>query len=302
MKLIFISLILYIILILVSCMWINFGKSFGNIQYNTTCLLDTEWPKEELTSHNFFKYSKNTSLLLLKCCVLSSIIYSNKINFKSCNFFKKVYILESYSFSRSIHKFGFVSVCEDFFIISIKSTSNLDDIYVSSDTVMTDIDDGEIHRGYYTQSIETLPNIYKILLQHNKIKKIFICGHSLGGTLATVLGYLLSKFLTDYNVCVYNYGSIKFGNRLLKYNIERMKNLKIFNILNKSDLVIYKPMSNNFKRIGKVIDYRIDSGNYNLNHGIKVYKECITKVKNTQIKNRPNGVNEILFRSVLDFI
>ena len=57
-------------------------------------------------------------------------------------------------------------------ILSIKSTSNLDDIFVSSDTSLIDIDDGEIHRGYYTQSVELLPNIYKILINFHLFFKI----------------------------------------------------------------------------------------------------------------------------------
>ena len=298
----FFLLILYILLILISCLWINFGKNFGKIQYYTTCLLKTEWPEENLNSNNFFKYDKKTCLLLLKCCVLSSVLYSNKVNFKNCIFFDKVYTLHSYSFSRKLYKFGFIAKCKNFFVISLKSTSNLDDIYVSSDTNMINIEDGGIHRGYYTQSIEMLQNVYTILSNHKNIKKIFICGHSLGGTLASVLGYLLSKFLKKYKICVYNYASTKFGNIRLKYNIEKMKNLKIFNVLNKSDLVTQKPVCRNFERIGELIEHDIDTGNNNTNHGIRVYKECILKVKKSKIINIKNGFNEKMFRLILDFI
>lgn len=298
MKLFF--LILYINLILFSCIWINFGKSFGNIQYNTTCLLNLEWPKN-INSEMFFKYNKNNSLILLKCCVLSSIIYSNHVNFKKCDFFERVYTIESYSFSRQMHKFGFLAICKNFMILSIKSTSNLDDIFVSSDTNFVDIDDGEIHRGYYTQSIELLPNIYEKLIKHKEIKDIFICGHSLGGTLSTVIGYLLAKFLPNYRICVYNYASIKFGNKLLKYNIEKMKNFKIFNIINKSDLVVHKPSFSEFKRIGYVIEYKIDTGSHNSNHSIRTYRNCICDFKNFKNFNKKD-INQNIFRFVLDLI
>lgn len=294
--------ILYIILIVFFCIWSKFGKSFGDIQYYTTGLLDYSWNIEPLTSENFYVYTQQKSLALLKCCVLSSVLYSNPLNFKNCDFFNQVYKLRSLSFSRCAQTFGFIAVCDDFFVISLKSTSNLDDIFVSSHNNLIDIDEGEIHQGYYTQSVELLTEIYNIFLQHVNIKKIYVTGHSLGGTLANVLGFLLAKELKDYSVCVYSYASIKFGNKLLKHNIEKIKNLKLHNIINQADMVTHKPICNIFKRIGNTIQHRIDTGNDNINHGIKAYRECVLNLKETNIKKRKHNLNEKFFRLILDLI
>jgi triacylglycerol lipase len=294
--------ITYIILILLFCIWSKFGKSFENIQYYTTGLLDYDWNNKNLTSDNFFEYNKNKSLTLLKCCVLSSIMYSNPLNFIECKSFNKVYQLKSYTFSRMRQTFGFIALCDDFWVISIKSTSNLDDIFTSSHNNLIDVDEGEIHQGYYIQSIELLNDIYEILLKHKNIKKVYITGHSLGGTLANVIGYLLAKILKCYQICVYSYASIKFGNKLLKYNIEKIKNLKIFNIINKADMVTLKPINNLYKRIGETIEHRIDTGNDNVNHGIKVYRSCILKENKIPIKNRKSNFNEKFFRTVIDLM
>jgi triacylglycerol lipase len=302
---------IYILIVVFTCIWINFSRSFEDLQYYTTNLMYYDWPDNILYSDKLFTYNVEKSLLLLKCCVMSSVMYSNEFNFntfvkkenqKNKLYFRKTYKLDGLSFSRTKQNVGYVAICEDFIIISFKSTSNVNDLLVSSNVDTTDIDDGEIHKGYYNQSIEIIHTIYEILYEHNTIKKIYITGHSMGGTISSIVGYLISKNLKEYKICVYNYAALKFGNRMLKHNIEKMTNFKIFNIINKSDLVVQKPLSNKYLRIGECINFRIDTGNDNVNHGIKVYRECILKVNDVNLIKRSPFFTENLFRLVLNFV
>jgi len=293
--------ILYLLLIIIFIIWIKFTKSFEELQYYSTYFIDYDWKEDNLTTENFFNYTEDKSLSLLKCCVLSSIIYSNELNFSNPSYFNKVYKLDCLTFLRNKKIKGFLATSKDFVVISIVSTSNMEDILVSSNANKIDIEDGEIHEGYYTQAIEILTKITEILSNHRDIKKIYLSGHSFGGTIISIIGYLLAK--NDYHdVCCYSFGGVKYGDKTLKYNIEKMTNLKIYNILNIADLIIHKPLINNFIRIGEDIKHRIDTGNDNLNHSIKVYRECVLKVENSEIKGRSNRFYENIFRMVLDFI
>lgn len=293
-------LILYIILIISSIVWNQFTRSFEKLHYYSTYLIDYHWGIENLNIKKFFKYNTNKSLNFLKCCVLSSIIYSNSINFKSMTYFDKVYELYGYSFSRNRQIKGFVAKCKNFFIVSIIATSNLDDILVSSNTKKIETDYGDFHEGYYQQAVELLSDIYKILTKHSSINHIYLCGHSFGGTIASILSFLISKN-GKYKICCYNFGSVKYGDNTLKYHIENKNNLKIFNIINTADLVVYKPLINNYTRIGENIKYRVDTGNDILNHSIKVYRKCLIG-PSVKIENRANRFYENIFHSVLNCI
>lgn len=123
----------------------------------------------------------------------------------------------------------------------------------------------------------------------------------MGGALSSIVGFLLCKYYS-YNIKVYSFASPKFGNKQLKYYIENMKKLKIFNILNEADMVIHKPLNWKYTRIGREIKFRIDTGNDNVNHGIKVYRECVLKTKKSIIPKRGHRIDEILSRWFLDIL
>lgn len=293
-------IILYIGFILIYCLILYFGNSLEQVQYFHCKIMDNWEGIKDLSLCWDLKYSKQNALSLLYLCVLGSVLYSGVSFIKKPSFVEDIEIMYGYSFSMKKSKIGYILNNSDFLVIVLFSTSNLSDVLFSLMNTLIDIDDGQIHEGYYMHTIEFLPNILECLSKYEHKKKIYVTGHSLGGSLGSVLGYLLSKFF-NYSVCVYTFGSPKFGNNQLKFKIESMKNIVIWNTINEADKIPEKPNNWKYTRIGKTVKRRVDTGNDNVNHGIKVYKEIVEESE-TKIKKRKHRFDEILSRVFLDIL
>ena len=67
---------------------------------------------------------------------------------------------------------------------------------------------------------------------------------------------------------------------------------------------MHKPVDPQYHRVGKDIHWKLDSGNDNVNHGIRTYKECVLEIKqeDSSIKKRMHRLDEIISRGVLDLL
>lgn len=297
-------LVLYVILIIFVIIFNFFGKSLESVQYyHHKLMFELEWDNEKpLWVHG---YSQKNSLILLKCCVFGSILQSQGkesllFMYVPC-FFKRIFSIDGLSWTRDIQRVGYMATCDDFFIISLFSTSNISDVLFSTNNKLIDIDDGQVHEGYYVHTFEFLGCVLRNLKCFPSIKKLFITGHSMGGSLGSILGYILNKFFL-YDVKIYTFGSPKFGNNQMKHYIQKSKNIEIWNVINSADLVPYKPSNWKYTRIGKTIKHRIDTGNDNVNHGIKVYREIVLRKEKSAIAKRPHRIDEIISRFFLDIL
>jgi len=68
---------------------------------------------------------------------------------------------------------------------------------------------GRVHNGFQNEVEKIWPELRKIKEDKGKDKKLFLCGHSLGGAMATVAAY---RFGDEVN-CLYTYGSPRVGTR-----------------------------------------------------------------------------------------
>lgn len=271
-----------------------FGISLGSVQYyHNKLLYEMDWEDDTLVWKNF--YNENIALTLLKYCVISSSI-SSSISVFNYDLHK----IEGYSFTRQNQIIGYGRKVDDFIVLSLISTSNISDVLFSLNNDLVDIDDGQIHRGYYVHTMEFLSSILMFMNKYSGIRKLYITGHSLGGALSSVLGYILNKNF-GFEVIVYTYGSPKFGNKQLKHFIENMKGIKIYNVINSADVVTNKPTNWKYVRIGNEIKNRCDTGNDNVNHGIKVYRDVV-KNRKSNVPKRKHRFDEILQRFFLDIL
>lgn len=289
-------LIIYISIIIFYFVFIHFGNSLESVQYFHNRLLELDYGTDLKWNDEF---NESTSLMLLKYCVMSSVIYSERqpdnYQFIIRNKIHKIY---GYTFTHLSQNVGFIEICDNHAIISLVSTACLSDVLFSATNQLIDIEDGKIHEGYYVHTLEFMSSILTLL--NPSIKNVYITGHSLGGALSSIVGYLLSKYF-NYNCVVYTFGSPKFGDSTLKRFIENVKSLKIYNTLNTSDLVINKPSNKSYVRIGTSIEHSIDTGNNNVNHGIKVYREIVLK-NQMELSMRPHRFDEILSRILMDVL
>ena len=110
----------------------------------------------------------------------------------------------------------------------------------------------KIHKGVYKQLTET--NVYdkianEIIKLNNESKyQIYIIGHSLGGALASLFGYLLSDTYTD-DINVISFASPRVGNNNWKKSFEKKENLKHWRVTNSRDIVTGLPYYG-YKHVG----------------------------------------------------
>lgn len=127
-----------------------------------------------------------------------------------------------------------------------------------------------VHSGFHKQLTEN--NTYnkivdqvKQLLAENPDYSVYITGHSLGGALSTLFGYMLSEEIEN-PITVVSFASPRVGNYEWKQAFESKSNLTHYRITNKRDIVTAFPL------------YRYYHVGHNIRLSDKKYKliECDT--------------------------
>ena len=107
-------------------------------------------------------------------------------------------------------------------------------------------DDIKVHSGFYKQLTEN--NVYDNIVSEVKhlIAKypdfsIYITGHSLGGALSTLFGYMLSNEI-DNQITVVSFASPRVGNYEWKQSFDSKPNLTHYRVTNNRDIVTAFPL------------------------------------------------------------
>ena len=106
-----------------------------------------------------------------------------------------------------------------------------------------------MHKGYWSQLFMT--NLYyriftqlQLILNQNPEYKLFITGHSAGGALSTLLGYLLSCDMPAQKIQIVSFASPRIGNYGFKCDFDNKANLSHHRVTNRNDLVTATPLLN----------------------------------------------------------
>lgn len=73
-----------------------------------------------------------------------------------------------------------------------------------------------------------------------KTKDIVVCGHSLGGAVATLYAHSIKKHYADYNIKSVTIGSPRVGNKTFKENYDSY-DIDTFRVVHNNDLVTHTP-------------------------------------------------------------
>jgi hypothetical protein len=141
------------------------------------------------------------------------------------------------------------------------------------------IEPGEkIHIGFKSSWEAVRDLVYKTLKELDRIESIVICGHSLGGAVATLSAYAIHKELGIDRIECCTIGSPRVGNKKFKenYNLTPIKTLRI---VHHNDVVTRSPKFgyhhvNNELRIDD--DGNVIVPKYNLKRILKFIKSVIT--------------------------
>lgn len=241
----------------------------------------------------------NIDLLMLGICVLSNC-YRTNINKFAPKCFQHNQLIEI----KNDHDecIGFYMKHKDKHIISISGTTTLSDVYISMNTELIHVMEGRFHKGYFDYALTILPQIINII-QTYSIQTLYLTGHSMGGAVISILSYLISYNFQTINIHVYTFGVPKYTTKTMNQYF-KSKQINIIHYLNEADPVIYKPLIEDLTRVGKCIYYKVDTGNDNINHSMKAYKECIlrTPPEKSKLKKRLHTCGELLSRIFLDIL
>lgn len=278
-KLILILIVISIIILYI--IWISFGASLKNVQYYCTKYLYLDYGDG---SNNF--------LNALKWCTLNCILFSNR------QFFEYLIPDAKIMYDMEGTPAGFYKRDENKLIISFISTANLDHVKIAT---RNSVNVFGFHTGYYERTEYLLK---KYIYDLENIEEIIICGHSMAGAMAGITGYLLSYRYPFSNLQIYAFGSPKFCTVEPNWK----SNIVYYDFTNGADPVTYKPLDNRYIRIGseqvdgEFVSRHLDTGNDNVNHSIKVYREVALKKDKTEFPRRPHRADEILSRWFLDML
>jgi hypothetical protein len=108
------------------------------------------------------------------------------------------------------------------------------------------LNDGEkVHIGFKYCWESVLGDTYNAIdtalenLQ-GETKDIVVCGHSLGGAIATLYAHSIKKHYADYNIKSVTIGSPRVGNKTFKENYDS-NDIDTFRVVHNNDLVTHTP-------------------------------------------------------------
>ena len=137
-------------------------------------------------------------------------------------------------------------------IISCRGTQpgNMNDMYADLQVFQADsVTGNKIHQGFKEEVDKIYDDVYDIISRRGLTKKIWCCGHSLGGAMATILAQRL-EFVGGYDVdTLYTYGSPRAGGP--KFRAWCDKHLNHQRFVNNNDVVPCVPTFFRWRHSGK---------------------------------------------------
>ena len=108
---------------------------------------------------------------------------------------------------------AFITHHDEIILISVRGTLELVDFVRDTDAEQVPITGGvgKAHQGFYDAYRAMSTFVLTYLDSFHSDQKVIICGHSLGGAIATLLAEALRRDTKKYDVLLYTYGSPRAG-------------------------------------------------------------------------------------------
>lgn len=143
--------------------------------------------------------------------------------------------------------------------ICFKGTSSLEDWKINFDSRLIEYkknnDKFEVHNGFYTQYNYVKNNIMQYIIKNNTYNNIVICGHSLGGALATICSFDLCDNIYNNNITCITFGSPRVGDKNF-VKLYNNNNISTHRIVINGDPVPKLPLNCNYIHICSSIYFK----------------------------------------------
>ena len=108
---------------------------------------------------------------------------------------------------------AFITHHDEIILISVRGTLELVDFVRDTDAQQVPVTGGvgKAHQGFYDAYRAMSTFVLTYLDKFDSDQKVIICGHSLGGAIATLLAEALRRDTKKYDVLLYTYGSPRAG-------------------------------------------------------------------------------------------
>jgi len=238
----------------------------------------------------FLSVDYDLALELVQCCIQTYKQWENDgkfmvpANYSLVCGFKACAIIE-------MEWFGYVIENENSLIIAFRGTkSDLDwiaDLKVEQELFPFAMNSGSVHSGFLSIYKSCREGLLDIVKERAANKKVYITGHSLGGSLATLFGFELAMT----NLCtpnVYSFGAPKVGNKGFKEKYDEFvrRSIRFVNIYDVVPLsppfkVEIKPLNLNLEylHVQQAITFAINKGSISKSHNIMTYVDGVNKMK-----------------------
>nr|QFG73737.1 MAG: lipase [Megaviridae environmental sample] len=122
------------------------------------------------------------------------------------------------------------------------------------------------HRGFYRQLIKdgSFDSIVSTVQNTNKNTKWFLTGHSLGGALAVLAGYLLAIEFPELDFTIVSLGAPKIGGKSFKRAFDAQTNLHYYRLTNPKDIICKLPFFA-YTHVGCLVNYNSDTRKFSTN-------------------------------------
>ena len=111
-----------------------------------------------------------------------------------------------------------------------------------------------VHSGYYNILFKdnVINKIFKQIEKYS-YKNLFVIGHSAGGGLANIFGYLLSQKYPDIKFYLNTFAPVKVGNKKFVKYLGKSDNIQITTLINSHDLIPILPPIKSYSILDNII-------------------------------------------------
>lgn len=147
---------------------------------------------------------------------------------------------------------AFICSDDDKMIVSVRGTDGLADAMTDLNIDLVDGTGGRVHEGFQMSALSIWPEVYRHIQNRGK-RSLWLAGHSLGASIATILTAKLVQQKDEPVNGLYTIGSPRTGDKKFARHFDQSFGARTFRFVNNNDIVTRTPFrSMGFSHVGQI--------------------------------------------------